>query len=97
MCTAKTPKQPKVEEKEVQYLTNVWTDGTTASQGIARNSLRMDLGSGQQPTVRLPVVATNPAAPVQTPKSTPGAGSSLGMQTGRGYTGKALNVQQQLL
>ncbi|WP_445978431.1 hypothetical protein [Stenotrophomonas muris] len=84
------PKTEKEEEKVVQYLSNVWLDGAASSEGITRNALRMDLGSGQKPTVRLPVVAT----PVETPMPSPTPPSGLGMRTGGGSPWR--NVQTQL-
>lgn len=98
MCSVHTPKAPETKEKPLQYLTNVWLDGTAASQGVVgRNSLRMDLGG---PAQRVPVntnatPAVTPATPAPAPAAavTPPSGGSLGM----GSTTRRVNTPWQAL
>lgn len=101
MCSVHTPKAPETKEKPLQYLTNVWLDGTGASQGvIGRNSLRMDLGG---PAQRVPVntQATPAAAPAATPAASTGAQTvttgTTGGRIGMGTTTQRVNTPWQAL
>lgn len=90
MCSVHTPKAPETKEKPLQYLTNVWLDGTAASQGVVgRNSLRMDLGG---PAQRVPV--NTQAAPAATPAAPSGSASGAVTAPTSGRIGMGTTTQR---